>query len=176
MLRSQEDAEDVLQEVFTSAFNAILVDGREINVRPWLYRIATNRCINQLRRCTPVTVASLDDRCAANERTAFDELVSRQEFRDLVGDVQALPARQRTALLLCEIDGLSYQHIAVAMTTTVPAVKSLMVRARFGLLDAAAARGPQPVVPGRRRSALCNVAPQPSSVTVSGRRELAVAA
>jgi len=43
MLASREDAEDVLQEVFTAAFNAILADERDINVRPWLYRIARNR-------------------------------------------------------------------------------------------------------------------------------------
>jgi DNA-directed RNA polymerase specialized sigma24 family protein len=40
MLSSKEDAEDVLQEVFAAAFNAMLADDRPINVRPWLYRIA----------------------------------------------------------------------------------------------------------------------------------------
>src|SRR4051812_24378247 len=49
MLGSKEDAEDVLQEVFAAAFNAILADDREINVRPWLYRIARNRTLNHLR-------------------------------------------------------------------------------------------------------------------------------
>ena len=43
MLSSREDAEDVLQEVFAAAFNAMLADEREINVRPWLYRIARDR-------------------------------------------------------------------------------------------------------------------------------------
>ncbi|MEA2209777.1 MAG: hypothetical protein QOF54_2254, partial [Solirubrobacteraceae bacterium] len=46
MLSSREDAEDVLQEVFAAAFNAVLADEREINVRPWLYRIARNRSLN----------------------------------------------------------------------------------------------------------------------------------
>ena len=46
MLGSTEDAEDVLQEVFTAAFNAMLADDRPINARPWLYRIARNRCLN----------------------------------------------------------------------------------------------------------------------------------
>ena len=50
MLSSKEDAEDVLQEVFAAAFNAILADERAINVRPWLYRIARNRSLNHLRR------------------------------------------------------------------------------------------------------------------------------
>ena len=52
MLSSREDAEDVLQEVFAAAFNAVLADEREINVRPWLYRIARNRSLNHLRRAS----------------------------------------------------------------------------------------------------------------------------
>src|SRR3954469_13525615 len=47
MLSSREDAEDVLQEVFAAAFNAMLADDRPINVRPWLYRITRNRSLNQ---------------------------------------------------------------------------------------------------------------------------------
>src|SRR6202008_744494 len=47
-LASREDAEGVLQEAFPAAFNAILGDERDINVRPWLYRIARNRSLNPL--------------------------------------------------------------------------------------------------------------------------------
>ena len=54
MLGSREDAEDVLQEVFAAAFNAVLADEREINVRPWLYRIARNRSLNHLRRASAI--------------------------------------------------------------------------------------------------------------------------
>ena len=54
MLASREDAEDVLQEVFAAAFNAVLADEREINVRPWLYRIARNRSLNHLRRASVI--------------------------------------------------------------------------------------------------------------------------
>ena len=50
MLGSREDAEDVLQEVFAASFNALCADDRPINARPWLYRIARNRCLNHLRR------------------------------------------------------------------------------------------------------------------------------
>src|SRR4051794_32337417 len=58
MLSSREDAEDVLQEVFAAAFNAMLADDREINVRPWLYRIARNRSLNHLRRAQAVGMDS----------------------------------------------------------------------------------------------------------------------
>ena len=60
MLGSREDAEDVLQEVFAAAFNAMLADEREINVRPWLYRIARNRSLNHLRRAQAIGVDSMD--------------------------------------------------------------------------------------------------------------------
>ena len=60
MLSSREDAEDVLQEVFAAAFNAMLADEREINVRPWLYRIARNRSLNHLRRTQAVGMDSMD--------------------------------------------------------------------------------------------------------------------
>ena len=54
MLGSREDAEDVLQEVFAAAFNAICADDRPLKVRPWLYRIARNRSLNHLRKQQPI--------------------------------------------------------------------------------------------------------------------------
>ncbi|WP_051471626.1 RNA polymerase sigma factor [Patulibacter minatonensis] len=140
MLGSREDAEDVLQEVFANAFNAIIGDDRTINVRPWLYRIARNRCLNHLRKIQPIGVDTLDDRVADHGISAADTAHRREEFRELLGDVRALPETQRTALLLREIDALSYDQIAEAMDTTVPSVKSLLVRARVALAEASEAR------------------------------------
>jgi RNA polymerase sigma factor (sigma-70 family) len=140
MLASREDAEDVLQEVFTAAFNAMVADERPINVRPWLYRIARNRCLNHLRRTPAIGVDSMDVHLSENGLTTADQVHRREEFRLLVGDVQELPESQRTALLLREIDALSYEQIAEAMETTIPSVKSLLVRARVGLTEAAEAR------------------------------------
>jgi RNA polymerase sigma factor (sigma-70 family) len=140
MLGSREDAEDVLQEVFAAAYNAMLGDNREINVRPWLYRIARNRSLNHLRRAQAIGVDSMDIHFAEGGQSTGDKVFKREEFRLLVGDVQRLPETQRTALLLREIDDLSYDQIAEAMETTVPAVKSLLVRARVSLAEAAEAR------------------------------------
>src|SRR3954451_13382757 len=130
MLNSTEDAEDVLQEVFAAAFNAMIADSRPINARPWLYRIARNRSLNHLRRHQAIGVDSMDVHLAENGTTTADKVHRREEFRQLIGDVQELPETQRTALLLREIDALSYDQIAEAMETTVPSVKSLLVRAR----------------------------------------------
>jgi len=140
MLASREDAEDVLQEVFAAAFNAMLADEREINVRPWLYRIARNRSLNHLRRAQAVGMDSMDVHLAEGGQTTADKVHKREEFRLLIADVQDLPETQRTALLLREIDALSYDQIAQVMETTVPSVKSLLVRARVSLAEAAEAR------------------------------------
>jgi RNA polymerase sigma factor (sigma-70 family) len=140
MLGSREDAEDVLQEVFAAAFNAMLADERALNVRPWLYRIARNRSLNHLRRTQAIGVDSMDVHLAEHGTTTADKVHKREEFRQLMEDVQGLPETQRTALLLREIDALSYEQIAEAMETTVPSIKSLLVRARVSLAEAAEAR------------------------------------
>jgi RNA polymerase sigma factor (sigma-70 family) len=140
MLGSPEDAEDVLQEVFAASFNAICADDRPINARPWLYRIARNRCLNHLRRPQPAGQDSMDVFERDGGVTTADTVHKREEFRHIVADVQELPETQRTALLLREIDALSYDQIALAMDTTVPSVKSLLVRARVSLAEAAEAR------------------------------------
>src|SRR3954462_3557425 len=140
MLSTREDAEDVLQEVFAAAYNAMTADERPINVRPWLYRIARNRSLNHLRRAQAIGVDSMDVHVAEHGATTAEKVHRREEFRLLVADVQTLPETQRTALLLREIDALSYEQIAEAMDTTVPSVKSLLVRARVSLAEASEAR------------------------------------
>ncbi len=140
LLGSREDAEDVLQEVLAAAFNAILADDRPINVRPWLYRIARNRCLNHLRRAQPIGVDSMDVHYSEHGASTADKVQSRERFQHLVDDIHRLPETQRSALVLREMDALSYEQIAETMETTVPGVKSLLVRARISLAEAAEAR------------------------------------
>ena len=140
MLKSRQDAEDVLQEVFVNAHTAILADQRKINARPWLYRIARNRCLNHLRRPVPEGQDSMDIHPHLNGTSTAERVQKREELRQLLDDVDTLPETQRTALLLREIDQLCYEDIAVAMETTVPAVKSLLVRARITLAESSEAR------------------------------------
>ena len=140
MLGSTEDAEDVLQEVFVNAYKAMLADEREINLRPWLYRIARNRCLNHLRKPTADAQESMDMIPAVEASSTAEKVHNREEFRQLLTDVKKLPETQRSALLLREMDALSYEEIAAAMDTTVPSVKSLLVRARISLAEASQAR------------------------------------
>ncbi len=140
MLGSTQDAEDVLQEVFVAAYNAMIADEREIAVRPWLYRIARNRCLNQLRKPTADGQDTMDTMPHMNGVTTLERVQNREEFRSMLEDVSHLPETQRTALLLREIDALSYEEIAVAMDTTVPGIKSLLVRARIALAESSQSR------------------------------------
>src|SRR3954471_1478095 len=77
MLRSAEDAEDVLQEVLVNAYRAIRADTRPIAVKPWLYRIARNRCLNEIRKHGAATVESMDVFEAVEPTTG--ETVERRE-------------------------------------------------------------------------------------------------
>jgi len=140
MLGSTEDAEDVLQEVFVNAYRAMLADEREINLRPWLYRIARNRCLNHLRKPTADAQESMDMVPMVEAATTAEKVHNREEFRQLLTDVGKLPETQRSALLLREMDAMSYEEIAQAMETSVPSVKSLLVRARISLAEASQAR------------------------------------
>lgn len=136
---SRQDAEDVLQDVFVRAFGALRADERDVNVRAWLYRVAHNRCIDHLRRPTPPP-ADIYDVSRTPLHDPLEDAQRREDLRRLVQDVGRLPEQQRSALLMREIDGMSYADLAAALDVTVPAVKSLLVRARMGLVEAAEAR------------------------------------
>jgi len=136
---ARQDAEDVLQDVFVRAFGALRGDSRAVNVRAWLYRVAHNRCIDHLRRPHP-PAAEIFEVSRKPLLDPVDEAQRREDLRRLVGDVGRLPEQQRSALLMREIDGLSYTDMAGALDVTVPAVKSLLVRARVGLVEAQESR------------------------------------
>ena len=140
MLGSTEDAEDILQEVFVNAYRAMLADEREIKLRPWLYRIARNRCLNHLRKPVAEGKDTMDTHPTVDAASTHERVQNREEFRQLISDVGRLPETQRSALLLREMDAMSYEEIAQAMQTTVPSVKSLLVRARIALAEESQAR------------------------------------
>jgi RNA polymerase sigma factor (sigma-70 family) len=151
--RGQGAVEDVVQDVLIRAYRALLADSRPMALRAWLYRIAHNRCLDELRAERPTS--ELQDEMAASEDPAA-AVGRREQLRELVGDIQDLPPQQRSALVIRELTGLSYAELAEALDTTVPAVKSLLVRARVNLAAAAEAREPveagQSVESARRTS------------------------
>lgn len=140
MVGSAEDAEDILQEVWVAAHRAMLADDRPINVRPWLYRIARNRSLNHLRRPRPTGLDSMDVFEGGAAVATADRVHDKLDLEDLVEDVKRLPETQRTALMLREMGDLSYEQISETMETSIPSVKSLLVRARVSLAEAAESR------------------------------------
>ena len=136
---SRQDAEDVLQDVFVRAYGALRADARAVNLRAWLYRVAHNRCIDHLRRPTP-PAAEIFEMSRKPLHDPIEEAQRREDLARLVEDVGRLPEQQRSALLMREIDGLAYADLAAALDVTVPAIKSLLVRARVGLVESAEAR------------------------------------
>jgi len=134
------DAEDALQDVFLRAYGALRADERPVAVRAWLYRVAHNRCVDTLRRPAPTPVERSERECD-DRHDPCDEAERRETLGQLVSDLQRLPEAQRSCLLLRELEGLSYSELGVVLQATQPAVKSLLVRARMGLADAAEARG-----------------------------------
>ena len=136
---SSQDAEDALQDVFMKAFAGLRANDRELALRAWLYRVAHNRCVDQIRRATPPVSLEAEPLAPAicDPASAIEQ---REELRRLVVDVGRLPHQQRSALLMRELSGMSYAELADSLELSVPAVKSVLVRARVGLAAAAEAR------------------------------------
>ncbi len=139
MLPGRQDAEDALQDVFVRAYSGLRASQGKLVLKAWLYRVAHNRCIDELRRPTPpppelleMVRPPLHDPIAAADQ--------RESLRRLVADVRRLPEQQRSALLMRELGGMPYADVAAALGVTVPAVKSLLVRARIALAQASEAR------------------------------------
>jgi RNA polymerase sigma factor (sigma-70 family) len=127
------DAEDVVQEALVRAVRALRNGSRPEAPGAWLHRITRNCALDltAARRRHPVVELADHAHPAAEDAEATVE--RRLGVRGLVADVGALPDTQRSALVLRELEGRSYTDIADQLDVTVPAVKSLLVRARQGL-------------------------------------------
>jgi RNA polymerase sigma factor (sigma-70 family) len=140
MLSRHHDAEDALQDVFVRVYTSLRASDRgALKLRPWLYRAAHNRCIDELRRPAPASEEAMRD-IQSPHQDPIVQVVEREAFDSLVEDIRRLPVQQRSALLMRELGGAHYADIALALGTTVPAVKSLLVRARITLASALEAR------------------------------------
>ena len=139
MLPQRPDAEDALQDIFVRAYAGLRANHRELALRAWLYRVAHNRCIDELRRPSPPPPEVLE-LLRSPVHDPIDEADRRESLRRLIADVRRLPEQQRSALLMRELGGMSYADMAGALGVTVPAVKSLLVRARLALGQALEAR------------------------------------
>jgi RNA polymerase sigma factor (sigma-70 family) len=133
-------AEDAVQQAFLSAYRAICEGDNELILRPWLYRVARNSALNLLRQ-NGWNHEQLHEGMDGVMRP--DQAVEgRERIRSLVASVKDLPKRQRDAIVLRELEGRSYEEIAVALGVTDGAVRQLLNRARTTLRAGATALTP----------------------------------
>ena len=142
MLGSRQEAEDALQHSFASAYRALRGGAGDIELRPWLYTIARNRCLS-VHRAQRVQVSA--DGLAA-DFGSFEGMSAqvqlRADLRELVDELQRLPDDQRAALVLFELGDQSHAEIAAVLGVRREKVKALVFQAREALMRArdAAAR------------------------------------
>jgi RNA polymerase sigma-70 factor (ECF subfamily) len=140
MLRDAAAAEELVQEVFLRVHRARERYAPEARFSTWLYRIATNLALNELRRPRrrdPHASADDDEGVwLVDPGSATDEIAhARRLGRAALRELEALPERQRAALWLTAVEGLAYAEVATALGVSEKAVKALVHRGRSALAD-----------------------------------------
>ncbi len=143
------DAEDVVQDALFSAWRSI-ASFQGLSFRAWLFRIATNRALDHLRarkRRPELPLDPPDD----DDVTWAEPVAPGPDLPQLAGDQEALalveealgalPAEQRTAILLRDVEGFPYEEIAIITSVEIGTVKSRIHRGRLAVRNALIARG-----------------------------------
>ncbi len=149
-VRNAARAEELAQDVFLKVHRSAPRYQPTARFKTWLYRIAANHCLNELRRgeysvrresaprdggeSEPLDLDTLPSGGATPEETAMGEALATAVHALLA----RLPEKQRTAFVLCRLEGLSYEDIAEVLETSVSAVKSLLHRATVAAAEALA--------------------------------------
>ncbi len=144
--QNREDAEDVVQDAFLKAFQNLGQFQGQSKFYTWLVRIAVNEALMRLRRRRPERTVSLDEDVKTEEdsmpREVADwspnpeQLYSQAELKDILGKtIHGLPPGFRTVFVLRDVEGLSTEETAEALSLSVPAVKSRLLRARLQLRE-----------------------------------------
>lgn len=151
MLGDRDIAADVTQDTFISALRAIQSFRAGSSFRAWLLRIASNQACDQWRRThrhvqesldsltdedEPHTASVLNTLIATGDQVNPEESLLTQELQELISrGLQTLPLDQRVAVILCDVQGLSYEEIALTTHTTLGTVRSRIARGRIRLRD-----------------------------------------
>lgn len=144
LLGDQNEALDLSQEVFLRVFRTLHRFRGQSALRTWIYRIVINQACNRQRwwrRRHGSDQVSLDEHvrghgelAAANDAASPDRMLGRKELASRIWRaLDRLPFDQRSAIVLREIDGLSYEEIAYTLGVAVGTVKSRLARAREAL-------------------------------------------
>ncbi|HVQ58491.1 MAG TPA: sigma-70 family RNA polymerase sigma factor [Solirubrobacterales bacterium] len=126
-----QDAQDALQNTMVKVMRALPGERREIQLKPWLYRIAHNESVEMLRRRPPT--GELDPEQAASAPGPSEEAEQRARLRRLVADMAELPERQRGALVMRELAGLDFEEIGAALGASPAVARQTLYEARLSL-------------------------------------------
>jgi RNA polymerase sigma factor (sigma-70 family) len=137
-------SEDVTQDAFSKALLALRGSEVEIELRPWLYRIVRNTALNDLRDRAPAAEELVETLPGGLSAAAVVE--AREELRDLMERLRALPEPQRAALVMRELEGLSHEEIAAALGVSGGAARQAIFRARSALREGFGLLLPLPIV------------------------------
>jgi RNA polymerase sigma-70 factor (ECF subfamily) len=154
-VRDAARAEELAQDVFVKLYRARDRYRPSARFKTFLYRVASNHCLNELRRGEYAArggdeAGAEDGRPAdldalpSTHATPEDEARGRALEEAVRTLLARLPEKQRAALVLCRFEGFSYEEIAEVLETTVPAVKSLVHRATVAAAEALAPFQPVP--------------------------------
>lgn len=140
-LGDRQKSEDLAQEIFFQVWRSAKAYKGKSKFTTWLYRISINLCLNEIKSARrkkwlqffrdvtdpkdPQDESLLDD-----APTAEDLLITRERSRQVSNALQALPENQRIALILKRYEDLSYEEISSLIGCSIPAVESLLVRAK----------------------------------------------
>lgn len=142
--RNQEDAEEVLQDVFTTIYKKMDGFQGKSAFSSWLYRIVVNAAFMKLRKRKQNQTISIEDLapavrqycldCDAMVGSRSDSLSVSKELRDTIqGAINRLPEQYRAVFVLRDVDGLSNQEVGEILDLSIPAVKSRLHRSRLML-------------------------------------------
>jgi RNA polymerase sigma factor (sigma-70 family) len=144
ILRDGDRAEDVSQEVFITVLRRLRDTERPIAFKPWIYQIARNACIDELRRARrsqqvpfePESAAGNDGDDLRSIAPGPDAAVeTKQQLEDLRGAFRALSEPHHRILVLRELEGLSYREVGTRLGMSRPVVESTLFRARRRLAE-----------------------------------------
>ena len=128
---SSADAQDALQNTMVKVLRALPGEQRQIELKPWLYRIAHNESIELLRRRRPTE--QLDPELMTRGGSPAEELETRTRLRRLLADLEQLPDRQRGTLVMRELGGLDFEEIGSALGTSPATARQTLYEARQSL-------------------------------------------
>lgn len=136
-LQNREEAEDTMQEVYVTIYKTIKDFKEESSLKTYIYRITINKCLDTIRKKKAKRRFAIFSAYDEEQQPDFNHPGIIRENKEraeiLYGFLNKLPSSQKTALILCETESMTYKEISAIMETTTGAVESLIFRAKENL-------------------------------------------